>query len=153
MSELMNLGSFLRENLPWVGLLVTGRVGGDSMFILKDLGNVAGFFDVTGQSDYARSFVNLDVSSDEYVRTQVKSARDEALMECRWRNPVVDRKPSFFMSWTGERLELPARGLLSRVMGNTSRSRAAFPPFSLACEAALPRDFSICTTIHSHFQY
>ena len=40
---------------------------------------------------------------------------------------VVDREPSLFNSWTGERLELPARGLPSRVMGVTSRSRTTFP--------------------------
>ena len=27
-------------------------IGGDSKFILEDLGNVAGLFDVTGQADY-----------------------------------------------------------------------------------------------------
>ena len=45
--------------------------GGDSRFILEDLGNVAGLFDVAVQSDYPRSIVNLsqimDASSNEDV--------------------------------------------------------------------------------------
>ena len=52
---------------------------------------------------------------------------------------VVDREP-FFISWTGERLDLLARGLLSRVTAVKSRSRTAFPPAeaSLEREVALP---------------
>ena len=69
-----------------------------------------------GQSDYPRSVVNLeqimDAVSDEDVRTLFESARHEALMERRRRNLVVDREPSFYVFWTGERLDLPARGLL-----------------------------------------
>ena len=74
------------------------------------------------------------------VRSLVESARGEALVERRRRNLVVDREPSFLNSWTGERLDLLARGLLSRVMGITSRSRTAFPPVevSLQRETALP---------------
>ena len=97
-------------------------IGGDSRFTLVDLGNVAGMFDVTGQSDYPRSVVNLeqimDGPSDEDVRTLVESALCEALMERRPWNLVVDREPSFFISWNGERLDLLARGLLPRVMGS-----------------------------------
>ena len=110
--------------------------GGGSKFLLEDLGNVAGLFDVTGQSDYPRSVVNLDqimdALSNEDVRTLVESERDEALMERRRRNLMV--------GWTGERLDLLARGLLSRVMGITSRSRTPSPPVevSLEREAALP---------------
>ena len=48
---------------------------------LEDLGIVAGLFDVTGQSDYPRSVVNLeqimDARSDEDVRNLVESARDD----------------------------------------------------------------------------
>ena len=84
---------------------------------------MAGLCDVTGQSDYQRSVVNLeqimDAPSDEDVRKLVESAREEALMERRRLNLVVDREPSFFISWTGEQLNVLARGLLSRVMGNT----------------------------------
>ena len=48
--------------------------------------------------------------------------------------------PRFVISWTGERLDLPARGVLSRVMGNTSRRRTGFSlaEVSLEREAALP---------------
>ena len=57
----------------------------------------------------------MGAPSDEGVRSLVASARDEVLMECRSLKLVVDREPSFFISWTSERLDLPARGLLSRV--------------------------------------
>ena len=58
----------------------------------------------------------------------------------RW-NLVVNREPSFSLnSLTGEQLDVPGRGLLSRVMGVASRSRTAFPnaEVSLEREAALP---------------
>ena len=49
-------------------------------------------------------------------------------MERRRRNLVADRaSPRSFTSRTGERLDMIARGLLSRVMGLTSRSRTALP--------------------------
>ena len=53
---------------------------------------------------------------------------------------MVNREPSFFISWTGERLDVPARGLLSRVMGVASRTHTAIPPYevTLEREAALP---------------
>ena len=132
-------------------------IGGDSAFILEDLGNVAGLLDVMGQCDYPRSVVFLEqimnAPSNEDVRSLVESARDEALMErCRW-NLVVDREPSFFISWTGEQLDLVARGLLSRVMGVTSRSRTAFPNrggFTRAC-GCFAREFPIYTTFRSRF--
>ena len=92
-----------------VGPLVMGRVGRAlaviSKFILKDMGNAAGLSDVTGQSEHPRSVVHLeqimDAPSDEDVRSLVESARDEALMERRRRNLVVDREPSFchFLDW------------------------------------------------------
>ena len=86
-------------------------VGGDSRLISEDLGNVAGMFDVTGESDYPRSVFHLEqimhAPSDEDVRTLVESARDEALTERRRRNLVVDREPSF-ISCTGERFKLLA---------------------------------------------
>ena len=37
-------------------------------------------------------------ASDDDIRTLVESARDQALMERRRRNLVVNREPSFFMS-------------------------------------------------------
>ena len=107
-------------------------------------GNLAGLYDVTKQSDYPRNVVNLeqimDAPSDDDIRTLVKSAHDEALMARRRRNLLVNRQPSFFISWSGERLDVPASGLLSGVMGVASRNRTAFPPaeVSLEREAALP---------------
>ena len=51
---------------------------------LEDLGNVAGLFDVVGQSNYPRSVVDLepitDAPSDGDVRILVEFARAEALM-------------------------------------------------------------------------
>ena len=58
-----------------------------------------------------------ETAIDEDVGTLVESARDEALMERRRWNLVVDNEPSFFVSRTGERLDMLARGLLSRVLG------------------------------------
>ena len=75
-------------------------IGNDSRFILKDVGRVAGLFDVTGRSDYPRSVAYLEQTtnapSGEDARTLVGSACDEALMERRLRNLVVDRELSFF---------------------------------------------------------
>ena len=86
--------------------------------ILEELGNVAGLSDVTGQPDYLRNVANQEqimvAPSDEDVQTLVESAREDALMERRRRNLVVDREPSSFISRTGERLVIPARRLLSR---------------------------------------
>ena len=50
-----------------------------------------------------------------------------------------------------QRLDVPACGLLSRVMGVASRSHTAFPPadVSLELEAAFARIFSVSTTIRS----
>ena len=74
-------------------------IGGDSRLLLEDLGSVAGLYDVTGQSDCPRNVVNLaqimDAPSDEDARTLVETARDEALMERRRWNLVVNREPSF----------------------------------------------------------
>ena len=35
-------------------------IGGDSRFILEDLGNVGGLFDVTGESDCLRGVFNME---------------------------------------------------------------------------------------------
>ena len=48
------LGWSVGDGTCWVS------IGGDPWFILEDLGNVAGLFDGTGQSDYPRSVVNLE---------------------------------------------------------------------------------------------
>ena len=60
------------------------NIGGDSGLILEGLGNVAGLFDVTGESDFPRSVVDLgqimDAPSNEDVRALVECARDGALM-------------------------------------------------------------------------
>ena len=72
------------------------------------MGNVGGLFNVTGQSDYPRSVVNLeqimDAPSNEDVRTLVESAREEALMERRCWNLAVDREPFIFLDWRTSRL-------------------------------------------------
>ena len=89
----------------------------------------------------------LDVPSEEDVRSWIVSAREEALELRRW-SPVVDREPSSSNSWSSERLDLPARGLLSRVMGISSRSRTASPP----AEASLEREAQSAPS-RSRFQY
>ena len=119
-------------------------IGGDSCMILKDLGDVAGLLDVTGQLDCPRSVIDLEqimgAPSDEDVQALVASASDETLVERRRRNFAADRDPPSFLSWTGWRLDLLASGLLSRAMDLTPWSRTAFPPVevSLQREAALP---------------
>ena len=59
---------------------------------LEDSGNVAGLHDVTRQSDYPRSVLNLeqimDAPSKEDVRSLIVSASEEALMERRRQNLV-----------------------------------------------------------------
>ena len=105
---------------------------------------MAGLYDVTVQSDCPRNVVKLeqimDAPSGDDIWTLVESARGESLMEPRRLNLVVNREPSFFIFWTGERLDVPARGLLSRVMSVASRSHTALPTseVSLEREAALP---------------
>ena len=73
--------------------------------------------------------VNLDQIADALsggdIRTLVEFPRDEALIERRRWNPVVSREPPFFLSWTGEQLDMPTRGLVSRAMGVASRIRTA----------------------------
>ena len=105
---------------------------------------MVGSFDVTGQSDSPRQRLFnweqiMDAPSGEDERSLIVSAREEALVERRRQNTVVDREPSSFISWTGERLGLPAHGLLSR-MSITTRSRTALPPAeaSLEHEDGLP---------------
>ena len=82
----------------------------------------------------------MGAPSDDDHRTLVESVRSEALMERRRRNLVVGRESSFLISFSGERLEVLAYGLLSRAMGGGSQSRTAFPPatVSLGLEAAMP---------------
>ena len=82
----------------------------------------------------------MDVPSDVDIRSLVESARGEGVIKRRRRNLVVSCEPAFSIYWPGERLDVPALGLLSCVMGVASRSRAAFPlaEVSLEREAALP---------------
>ena len=58
--------------------------------------------------DYPRGVVNLeqfmDALGDEDVRALVEAALEEALVEQRRRDLAVDREPSSFLKWTGERL-------------------------------------------------
>ena len=117
-------------------------IRGGSRFILEDLGSAVGLFDVTEQSDNSRSVVNLQqimsAPSQEDVRSLVEAARDEALMDVvagiLW--SIVNFR--FFISWTGERLDLPPRGLLSRDMGDTSRSHMTPAEVLLERETAVP---------------
>ena len=74
----------------------------------------------------------MDVSSDDDIRTLVESARDEALIERRRRNLVVNRETSFSIYWTGT-----WRACAWTV---ASRGRPPFSPaeVSLQHEAAQP---------------
>ena len=101
-------------------------IGGDSRLILEDLCSLAAMYDVAGLDAYPRSVVNLepivDAPSDEDVRGLVGSGREEAVMERRRRNLVVNRGPSFsslglIINWTC----LP-RGLLSRATEAATRA-------------------------------
>ena len=87
-------------------------IGDNSRLILKGLGKVAGLYDVTGQSDHPRNVVNLeqimDGPSDDDIRTLVESARDEALIEHRRPNSVVNLELSISISWLRERLDVLA---------------------------------------------
>ena len=68
--------------------------GDKSRMILNELGNVAGLYDVSGQSGYPRNVVNLDQTVDaprnDDTRMLVESALEEALIEHRRWNPVVN---------------------------------------------------------------
>ena len=77
--------------------------------------------------------------TNEDVRTLVESAHEEAPSEHHRRDLVANREPSASIFRAGERLDVLARGLLSRVNGVASRVRTAFPPaeVSLEREAAL----------------
>ena len=93
---------------------------------------MGGLFDVTAQSYCPRSVVHLeqitDASSKEDVLSLIETAREEAHVQRRRRSLLVDCEPSSFNSWTCERLDLPARGLLSRIICISPRSRTALPP-------------------------
>ena len=110
--------------------------------ILADLGSAANLYGVTRLSGYLRSVVNpkhiMDARSDEDVQSLVGFGED--LVERRRRNLVVSREPSFFLPWIGKQLEMPTRGVFSRVMGVATPSRPAFPPAEalLERETALP---------------
>ena len=69
-------------------------IGEKSRLNLKHLGNIAGLYDVTGQSGYQRNVVDLDQIMDATrgggIWTLVESARDETLNEHRRWNPVVN---------------------------------------------------------------
>ena len=67
-------------------------------------------------------------------------------MERRRRNRVVNREPPvFFLSWTGEQLDIPTRGLFSRVMGAATPSRTAMPH----AEVSLKRDGTLPVSCQS----
>ena len=106
-------------------------IGFGPRFILGDLPNIVGLYDSAGQSGYPRNVVNLeqtmDVTNDEDVRTLVESARDDTLSEHHRRDSVSNCESSASTYRAYERLEVSVRGLLSRVNGVASRSRATFP--------------------------
>ena len=97
---------------------------------MKNLGNIAGWYDVAGQYGSPRNVVDQDqilhALSDDDIRTLVDAARDESRdpMEHRRQNPVVKCEPSVSISSPGEQLEVPALGLVPRVMGVASWSPA-----------------------------
>ena len=71
-------------------------IGGDSRFILGDLGNVGPLFDVTGQSDCPRTVLNMEQIMDAPGKEDVLSSIE---LERRRLNLVVDREPSSSNSW------------------------------------------------------
>ena len=89
-----------------------------------------------GSQTIPRNVVNLkrtmDAPSGDYMRTFVGSACDGLLLERRRRNWMTSRGPCFSIFWSGERLDMAALELLSRVMGVASRSRSA----ALSCASA-----------------
>ena len=87
---------------------------------MQDWGNAAGWYDVIGQFNRPRIVVHL--CQIKVIRTLVESVCVETLLDRRRRNVVVSRDPSFSVSWTGERLDVTVRVLLSRVAGIASGS-------------------------------
>ena len=89
---------------------------------MKDLGSIAGLYEVTGQSGYPRNVVKLEqimeAPSAENTRTLVQSSRDEALIE----------------RFSGLESAVTCHGC------RISESYCAFPPaeVSLEHDAALP---------------
>ena len=75
------------------------------------------------------------------MKTPRLSSRGEALTERRRRNLAVDQERLFVFSWTSEGLNVPARGLLSRVMDATTRDRPLVVP------TAAPLDFEIALPV------
>ena len=73
---------------------------------------------------------------DDDKRTLVESARDEALIEIRRRNLEVNCEPWVSNSWSGERLDVPVLGLLTRVMGVASWSHTTCSGVSLEHDPA-----------------
>ena len=64
-------------------------------------------------------------------------ARGGSLIIRRWLSLVVNREPLLFNVWSGERLDVLARGLL---LGVASQNFCALPLFdvSLECDAVVP---------------
>ena len=93
---------------------------------MDELGSVAVGYDDTGQSDYPRNVVNLkqtiDAPNGDKMRTFVGLSSDGALLVRRRRNLMTSCEPSFSISSTGERLDVTAHELLTRVRCRISKS-------------------------------
>ena len=71
----------------------------------------------------------MDAPCYDDIWMLVESARGESLIARRCLNMVINREPSLFIFWNGKRLDVPARGLLSRL---------PLVEVSLECQAVLP---------------
>ena len=147
---------FVASTESWAVPLVADRVWKASVerttVAADELGSGPVAYDYTGQSDYPRNVVNLkqtmDAPSGDFSVSFVGSACGGTLLERRRRNWMTSRGPSFSMSWTGERLDVTARELLSLAMGVASRSGSALPLSEVTLErgAELVRELFVGTT-------
>ena len=121
------------------------------MCTIGDLGSIIGHYDAAGLSGYPCNVVNLeltmDAPNDEDVRTLVEPAHGDALSEHRRWDPVANCEPSASIFRANERLDVHARGLLSRDNGVASRGRTAFQ----AAEVSLEREVTVRTAIRFRF--
>ena len=89
-------------------------------FMLEELGKVSGLESVTLQSGYQRNAVILEhimnAQCFDGISMLGESARGESFMERRCLSLVVNREPLLFIFWNGEKLDVLARRLLSRVI-------------------------------------
>ena len=110
-------------------------IGDVSMFLLEDLSIVAGLFDVTGQSDYLRSVVDLEQNMDAPRRCPNNGRI------CMWRGSHGTSSWNLRCLFSGLVNDTCLRVDCSHESWvNTSRSRTAFPLAEVLFEreAALP---------------